>query len=344
MGMTINPRGRGFEVYVRAAGPDGNSQKIRRTLPTYEEAERYGHSAMSSILAGRSIPKPKEVVKVKPKTLGEVTEFTIQERWEKRCKSEKGLNLQIAQARECLDVLGPETPLISVNTEDLETLKSALAATGISYKSVNRKLTTFSTILRTAFKKGWLSAMPYIPMYPEDSRTDRRLRYATKEEVEQMVKLMLEAGNRSLSEFVEVLYGTGMRTGELLSLKDTKINLGKIELGVFKGGNERTLPMTARVAEILEARKGHQSGLLFFDVSQTHLNRVWKKQKAKMGLADDKEFVPHAIRHYVGTRLAQKNIHKSVISTWMGHRNESTTDIYIRTSGRDLEGIEEVLG
>mgnify|MGYP003674590983 CR=1 FL=1 len=71
MGMTINPRGRGFEVYVRAAGPDGNSQKIRRTLPTYEEAERYGHSAMSSILAGRSIPKPKEVVKVKPKTLGE---------------------------------------------------------------------------------------------------------------------------------------------------------------------------------------------------------------------------------------------------------------------------------
>ena len=342
MGMTINPRGRGFEVYVRAAGPDGEAQKIRRTLPTYEEAERYGHAAMSSILAGRSLPKPKEVVKLKPKTLQEAAQYTLKERWEKTCTSEKGKKNQWANAEQLLDLLGPDTVLSAVTTEEIQRAKDQLSH--LSYKTVNRKLTTLSVILRTAFKMGWLASMPHIPMTPEDPRKDRRLRYASKDEAREMARLMREAGHKALSDFVLVLDGTGMRTGELLKLHERKIQGDKIELEVFKGGNERTLTMTPAVRDIIESRMGHRTGLLFPDVSQTHLNRVWNEMKDRMGLKDDAEFTPHAIRHGVATRLAQHNVHKDHISTWMGHRNGATTDIYIKVSGRDLEGVEAVLG
>jgi integrase len=336
MGMTIHPRGRGFEVYLNVQG-----QRVRKTLSTYEEAAEYGHRAMSLLLSGKPLPAPQEVIKQRPKTLADAVDYTIQDRWENSCKSAKGLKNQIANAHQLMDLLGPDTVLSAITTEDMEGIKRSLET--LSYKTVNRKLTTLSTILRTAFRQGWLDVMPLIPKYPEDPRTDRRLRYATVEEVQEMTRLMRRRGCPSLADFVEVLNGTGMRTGELLGLDDRKIVGNKIELEVFKGGNERTLPMTARVREILEERLSRMTGLVFSDVSQTHLNRIWNECKVEMGLEDDAEFVPNAVRHGVATRLAQHNIHKSRISTWMGHRNEATTEIYIKVAGRDLEGIEGAL-
>ena len=343
MGMTINSRGRGFEAYVRALAPDGKSVRQRRTLPSYEEAEKWGHAALSDILAGRQVAKPEEVLRRTPKTLKEAAEYTLRERWELTCKSEKGIKNQWASSVEWLDLLGSETLLVSLTTDDIVLAKQAISQ-GRSYKTVNRKLTTLSVILRQALRLGWISSLPHIPMIPEDPRTDRRMRYATKEEGQEMARRMRERGNHSLADFVEVLAGTGMRTGELLSLPASKVVGSKIELEVMKGGNERTLTMTPRVQEVIESRLGHRTGKLFPDVSQTHLNRVWRTVKGDMGLADDKEFVPHSLRHGVGTRLAQANVHKSHISTWLGHRNEATTDIYIKVAGRDLENVAEVLG
>ena len=343
MGMTINPRGRGFEAYVRAQAPDGKSVRQRRTLPSYEEAEKWAHAALGDILAGRQIAKPVEVLRRTPKTLKEAAEYTLRERWEQTCKTPKGVQNQWSSAVEWLDLLGPETLLTALTTEDIVAAKQAISQ-GRSYKTVNRKLTTLSVILRQALRLGWISALPHIPMTPEDPRTDRRMRYATKEEGQEMARRMRERGNHPLADFVEVLAGTGMRTGELLRLTSSKVVGSKIELEVMKGGNERTLTMTPRVREILEPRLGHRTGKLFPDVSQTHLNRVWNAVKGDMGLADDKEFVPHSLRHGVGTRLAQANVHKSHISTWLGHRNEATTDIYIKVAGRDLENVAEVLG
>jgi len=341
MGMTVNARGRGFEVYVRVAGPDGVSQRIRRTLPTYEEAERYGHEATSAILSGRPLAQPKEALKARPRTLGEASQYTLQERWEKTCTSEKGVKNQWTNAEQLMDLLGADTPLTGITTEEIQRAKTALGH--LSYKTVNRKLTTLSVILRTSFQMGWLAAMPHVPMTPEDPRKGRRLRYAKKEEVQEMVSRLRSKGHQALADFVEVLGGTGMRTGELLGLEDIQVQGSKIELEVFKGGNERSLTMTPVVQEIIESRMGHRSGKLFPDVSQTHLNRVWNEIKGDMGLGDDKEFVPHAIRHGVATRLAQKNIHKSHIATWMGHRHEATTDIYIKVAGKDLEDVASVL-
>jgi len=339
--MTINTRGRGFEVYVRAVGPCGESKRVRRTLPTYEEAERYGHAATSAILAGRPLAQPEDVLKARPRTLGEASQYTLRERWEKTCTSSKGVKNQWSNAEQLMDLLGADTPLAGITTEEIQRAKEELGH--LSYKTVNRKLTTLSVILRTAFQMGWLMALPYIPMTPEDARKDRRLRYAKKEEVEEMSSRLRAKGHAALADFVDVLGGTGMRTGELLALRDTQIQGTKMELEVFKGGNERSLTMTPLVQEVIESRLGHRSGKLFPDVSQTHLNRVWNEIKEDMGLGEDKEFVPHSIRHGVATRLAQKNIHKSIIATWLGHRHEATTDIYIKVAGRDLEDVAGVL-
>ena len=266
----------------------------------------------------------------------------MRERWEKTCKDAKGVKNQWKNAGQWRDLLGPETPLTAVTTNEIERVKPELG--DLSYKTVNRKLTTLSVILRTAHRMGWLAVMPHIPMTPEDPRKDRRMRYANKEEVAEMIRLMRDRGATDLADFVEVLGWTGMRTGELMTLRDSMIQRDKIELEVFKGGNERTLPMNPRCLEIINARLGHPTGLLFPKVSQTNLNRVWNEiKKVDMGLGDDREFVPHSIRHGVATRMAQLNVQKSKIATWMGHRHEATTDIYIRVAGKDLEDVASIL-
>jgi integrase len=342
MSMSIRPRGRGFEACVRERTPSGEIVRVRRTLKSYDDAQKWAHAAAGCITAGRPVPTPREAFIRESRTLQQAVDYVIENRWDKTCRNSRGLANQKVSCSEFVEFLGGDRQLSTITSNDLLALKAALSP-GRSYKTVNRKLATLSVVLKEAFKLGWIDRVPHVPLTPEDPRTDRRMRYATKQEADEVVRRMREHGYTGLAEFVEVLAATGMRTGELLRLNSSKYVCGKIELEIMKNGNERTLPVMGRVRDILERRVSHRSGRLFPDVSQTQLNRVWTMVKGEMGLEDDHEFVPHALRHGVGTRLAQAGVHKSLISTWLGHRSEATTDIYIKIAGKDLEQVADVL-
>ena len=170
-------------------------------------------------------------------------------------------------------------------------------------------------------------------------------------------KTFLQVRNRLL---VKLLYYTGVRASELLSIKLSDVSLMKEE-GVYKiyilgkGSKYRYVYIKQEIIEDnLEYLKDYfladetmveNNKEYFIAVTQkgrvmhraelyTMLDRLYKKLYIK------KRGV-HILRHTFGKRMVQKNVNLSTIKEMMGHENIQTTMIYARSDERSM--IEAVL-
>ena len=165
-------------------------------------------------------------------------------------------------------------------------------------------------------------------------------------------KTFLQMRNRLL---VKLLYYTGVRASELLSIKLSDISLMKEE-GVYKisilgkGSKYRYVYIKQEIIEDdLEYIKDHlvaddtmtgnnkehyiavtQKGRMMHRAElYTMLDRLYKKLYIK------KRGV-HMLRHTFGKRMVQKNVNLSTIKEMMGHENIQTTMIYARSDERSM--------
>ena len=140
---------------------------------------------------------------------------------------------------------------------------------------------------------------------------------------------------------IEVLYATGMRVSELLTLKAGDLNLDEGYLTcVGKGDKERIVPIGHEASEWLrrymrDARpalaKGRTSGPVFVNARGGALSRVgfWKVLKdygIRAGIS--RELSPHVLRHSFATHLLERGADLRAIQVMLGHADLSTTQIY----------------
>ena len=117
-------------------------------------------------------------------------------------------------------------------------------------------------MLRKAVEWGMLEASPFKKgkrlMFKENNQ---RLRFLTEAEIEALLTASddLKAHSPYLRPMVETALLTGMRRGELLSLKWEQIRNGFIYLTETKSGKGRQIPINDRLAEVFkEVRRGNQ--------------------------------------------------------------------------------------
>ncbi len=140
---------------------------------------------------------------------------------------------------------------------------------------------------------------------------------------------------------IELLYATGMRVSELLSLRPADVNLeGRYLTCTGKGSKERLVPIGDAAAEwvaryVQQSRPallhGRTSKRLFVNARGGSLSRVgfWKILKAHgrtAGLA--RGLSPHVLRHSFATHLLERGADLRAIQTMLGHADLSTTQIY----------------
>ncbi len=144
-----------------------------------------------------------------------------------------------------------------------------------------------------------------------------------------------------LHALVEMLYATGLRVSELVSLKAAVIRRDQRMFTVSgKGGHERIVPLTdkarAAVAAYLKARA--ESGVadspwLFPSFGDSgHLTRQafardLKDLAVRVGIAAAK-ISPHVVRHAFASHLLQNGADLRVVQQLLGHADISTTQIY----------------
>lgn len=153
---------------------------------------------------------------------------------------------------------------------------------------------------------------------------------------------------------LEVLYATGLRVSELVSLEVQAVNteLGYVSC-VGKGGKARVVPLGKSALAALdvylrESRlpllKGKTSNWLFLNRQGHRLTRqgFWKiivsyGRKAQIGIP----LKPHLLRHSFATHLLQRGADLRSVQMMLGHSDISTTQIYTHILKERLRGIYE---
>jgi integrase len=109
-----------------------------------------------------------------------------------------------------------------------------------------------------------------------------------------------------------------------------------------KNNKPRSVPMTGRVKDIFKRRVvSHKPKP--FPYTNDWLGDLWDRAKFKMGLKDDPQFVPYALRHTCASRLVQRGINLRVVQEWMGHKTITVTMRYAHLTPTNLLEAVKVL-
>ena len=144
---------------------------------------------------------------------------------------------------------------------------------------------------------------------------------------------------------LELLYGSGLRATELVSLPRGALRKGQPFLILRgKGDKERLVPISSRAEDAVEKWLDHvpRDGLWLFPGGKRHLSRVRLFQivrdiAALAGISPDR-VSPHVLRHAFATHLLSGGADLRVLQSLLGHADIATTQIYTHVdSGRLVE-------
>jgi len=149
-----------------------------------------------------------------------------------------------------------------------------------------------------------------------------------------------------LLTLLELLYGSGLRASELVSLPFASVPRDAPFLTITgKGGQQRMVPVSGRARQALsrwlEVRPA--GGKFLFPSRGKHLTRVrlfqlLKGLAARAGL-DPARLSPHVLRHAFATHLLEGGADLRVLQTLLGHADIATTQIYTHVDAARLVAL-----
>jgi integrase/recombinase XerD len=161
--------------------------------------------------------------------------------------------------------------------------------------------------------------------------------------VAERLEVAANPANLRLAALVELLYGSGLRATELVSLPRGVARLDQPFLILKgKGGRERLVPVSdrARAAVAAYAATLPKDGVWLFPSGKKHLSRVRLYQMVRelalqAGIPPDR-ISPHVLRHAFATHLLEGGADLRALQTMLGHADIATTQIYTHVDSRRL--------
>ncbi len=153
-------------------------------------------------------------------------------------------------------------------------------------------------------------------------------------------------GLRNLA-LLELLYGSGLRATELVSLPLSAVPRDALFLTVTgKGSQQRMVPVSRRaqaaIARWLEVRPRDASAFLFPSrakhISRIRLYQLVKELAARANI-DPARISPHVLRHAFATHLLEGGADLRVLQTLLGHADIATTQIYTHVDSARLVAL-----
>lgn len=143
---------------------------------------------------------------------------------------------------------------------------------------------------------------------------------------------------------LELMYATGLRVSELLSLQFKNVNFQNGLITVYgKGNKQRTVPVSSFALEYLRKyvegprrrNKGQKGMYLFLNregkpISRTYFFMQIKRYALEKGI--DSSVSPHTLRHCFATHLLENGASLRVVQEMLGHSKVATTQIYTEVS------------
>lgn len=211
---------------------------------------------------------------------------------------------------------------------------------GRATSSISRSIASIRAFYRVLIKNHIVVNDPTLNL--ESPRIEKKLpQILTIAEVEQLLTLPdinLPKGDRDKA-MLELLYATGIRVSELISLDVNDVNL---DLGYIRcrGTKERIVPIGKIALESLERylknsrdnfKKKKSEDALFLNFHGERMTRqgFWKIIKYYASLIGvDKDITPHTLRHSFAAHLIENGADLKSVQQMLGHSDISTTQVY----------------
>lgn len=274
---------------------------------------------------------------------------------------EKGLSLntRAAYRRDLAKFLAFVQDTMAYNRLDEITKQDIIAFlawqvdSGAEYSTIARSLSSIKTFYKYLVLDGFIAANPAGDL--ETPKIRRKLpRVLSVDEVDRLMeapKVALPLGIRDRA-MLELMYGTGVRVSELLSLQLDDINFTAGFLRCFgKGRKERIIPVNQTASDWVQrylARsrnllsKSAKERTLFLNARGRGLSRqgFFKILNAYAQAAEiDKEVTPHTLRHSFATHLLENGADLRAVQEMLGHADISTTQIYTHLTRSRLREV-----
>lgn len=232
----------------------------------------------------------------------------------------------------------------------------------ISPRTVNRKLTTLKSYYRFLLKEGTVTVNPMRKI--TSPKTPKRLpSFVEKEKMELLFESVdFGEGFPAMRDrlILEMLYATGMRLSELVSLKETDIDFHYSSLKVLgKRNKERLIPFSGKMATLMKTylgekrsfegmqepdvpRSGTMEPCLFITDSGRNIYprfvyRVVTKYLAQVTTL--KKISPHVLRHTFATHMLNNGAELNAVKELLGHASLSATQVYTHNTIENLKII-----
>jgi integrase/recombinase XerD len=252
--------------------------------------------------------------------------------------------------------------LIPACTKDhLRAYLKYLKDQGLTAKSIARKISTLKHFFSFLHERYHIDNSARSLVFPKLEKTLPR--YLSEQEVQQL----LAAANRDTSDkgfrnkvMLYLLYATGMRVSELVSLTLDKIvfDTGFVHI-MGKGKKERAVPLPKNILELLShytqviyprllPPSYHKEGMtqyLFATVQKGELKPISRQlfwlslKKILKCAAIFKDVSPHSLRHSLATHLLKNGADIRSLQMLLGHESLATVQIYTHLGNQDIRRI-----
>lgn len=251
----------------------------------------------------------------------------------------------------------PEDKLVQVQRIQIINYITGLKLQGRTAATIARKLAAIKAFYRFMITENYLQSDP-----AEAVEAGTKGVHLPKVLTEPEIQALLEAPDISTAEglrdrtMLEMLYATGMRVSELVTVKAASVNLDMRYVIAFgKGSKERIVPLGSvaitYLRKYLAEGRNHflkenekDPGTLFLGLGGQGLTRqrIWeiiKQYGRQAGIT--KMISPHVLRHSFATHLLDNGADLRSVQEMLGHADISTTQIYTHLTNKRLRSVYE---
>ena len=233
-----------------------------------------------------------------------------------------------------------------VDRNSIRSYLGAIQRQGLDKRSAARKLSAVKSYLKYCTREGVVSANPALGL--RSPRLEKKLpSFLSEQQAEQAVQPDQGKPGELLrnNAIMELLYGSGLRSSELLGLKvgDLDLSGGQVKV-TGKGSKQRIVPLThesiTALQKYITGRENQET--VFLGARGKALNR---RQLQRIVLARIRsahyggKASPHVLRHSFATHLLDRGADLKAVKELLGHANLSTTQIYTHITTDRLKKV-----
>ncbi|KAB5486601.1 tyrosine-type recombinase/integrase [Flagellimonas hadalis] len=231
----------------------------------------------------------------------------------------------------------------------------SLSDSGMSNRSINRKISSLQAYYKFLMKVGQIAVSPLVKHRALKTEKKVEVPFSEREMDTILSEIPFPDNFEGMRDklIIELLYASGMRRAEMVNLKINDVDLNRGTLKVLgKRNKERILPLLPSSVELIkdylarrsEVENGAGSLYLFLTenglkIYETLVYRVINKYFSLVSPKVKKS--PHILRHTFATHMLNRGADLNSVKELLGHSSLASTQVYTHNSIAELKKVHQ---